>query len=403
MSKKILLHALFVFIITACANQIPPKPELPKEFTPGGKTIVAVTRIPAPESTFEPRCIRVLSIDGGGIRGIIPAMILAEIERRTQKRIADLFDLIVGTSTGGIIALGLTVPNPKDPFKPLYKAQELVEFYEKNGEAIFPSPNRGWREIKWIFRPKYNTDEIEKIFKQYFGDMALCHALTNIQITAYEIEERKHYFFTNNEHNVMFYMRDVARATSAAPTFFPPVRLPIPININSKGYITLIDGGVFANNPALYALRYAPNTRFYPASLQRSNDILLLSIGTGTINNRIPFEEAYNWGIFGWFKSLIDITISDPGVEKDLERLMSEPEYSYLRLQPDLTGLTGDLDDATEDNIKELKKRANQFIREKEEDLMRISAVLNMKRPTNCPPSYMGDRCIGDMLESLEK
>ena len=92
------------------------------------------------------RTIRVLSIDGGGIRGIIPALMLGEIERRTNKPIAELFDLIAGTSTGGILALGLTVPGPDG--KPKYCADELVQLYKEEGPRIFHRPT--WHRIRSV-------------------------------------------------------------------------------------------------------------------------------------------------------------------------------------------------------------------------------------------------------------
>src|SRR3712207_7174060 len=87
-----------------------------------------------------PYKFKVLSIDGGGIRGMIPAKILAEIERRTGKRIFELFDLIAGTSTGGILALGLTKPNPQKPTEAHYSAEKLIDLYREEGEQVFYEP-----------------------------------------------------------------------------------------------------------------------------------------------------------------------------------------------------------------------------------------------------------------------
>ena len=111
--------------------------------------------------------IRILSIDGGGIRGIIPAMILAEIERRTHRRIADLFHLIAGTSTGGILALGLTVPDMDNERgrngrrTPKYRALDLVKLYERDGEAIFPSSWQKVWSIGGLFDQFYPSDGID--------------------------------------------------------------------------------------------------------------------------------------------------------------------------------------------------------------------------------------------------
>ncbi|MCX5815906.1 MAG: patatin-like phospholipase family protein [Proteobacteria bacterium] len=386
---RIVLTASITVIMATCASTVPPKPTLPKQFTPGGATEFAVSSIPGPRPGH---CVRVLSIDGGGIRGIIPALLLAEIENQTKQPIAELFDLMVGTSTGGIIALGLSKPEFQDQYKPQYTAQQLADFYETKGEIIFSSRFSILKNTGPFFRPKYATEGIETVLKDFFGDTPLDSALTNVQITAYEIEpEQKHYFFDSSRYpNDVFFMRDVARAASAAPTYFPPVRLPVPKNINDEGYITLIDGGVFANNPALYALLSAPHARAEPPS----NDILLVSLGTGVVPIKIPFEDAYNWGLLGWAKPLVNIVFSDPGVENDLYRIMPEPEYKYYRFQPELKGFKGDLDDVSHDNIQKLKQAAQNLIAERADDIKALCYKLKMEREPKCPPKRTADRRI---------
>jgi patatin-like phospholipase/acyl hydrolase len=171
---------------------------------------------------------KVLSIDGGGIRGIIPAMVLTEIERRTGKATSELFDLVAGTSTGGILALGLT--KPEQDGAPEYGAERLIELYETEGEKIFDRPV--WHRLQhsgWgLAEEKYPSKGIEEVAKRYFKDVYLAEALTEVLVTAYEIERRGPWFFKRrhardkNREGDNFLMRDVARATSAAPTFFEP-------------------------------------------------------------------------------------------------------------------------------------------------------------------------------------
>src|SRR5262245_56690378 len=112
----------------------------------------------------------ILSIDGGGIRGIIPARILAFIEQETKKRICELFDLVIGTTTGGILALGLTKPSPKWP----YEANDLIDFYRCKGPKMFPAPGRLEQLIRRLvpaklrdlrFRPKYDHRNVERILR----------------------------------------------------------------------------------------------------------------------------------------------------------------------------------------------------------------------------------------------
>ena len=223
------------------------------------------------------RIFTVLSIDGGGIRGIIPAMILAYIEKqircrlpdcneKCQPRIANYFDLIAGTSTGGIIALALTKPDHSG--KPAYTAEDLVELYLDQGENIFNRSKRyralsGWG---WLNK-KYPADGIEQVLETYFKNTRLCEAITRVLIPSYDmrgarVHWKKKFDCRRGGHPRFFksypiddleqssedgqcqskdcapedsdtsaprvdnhLMRDVARVTSAAPTYFKPLEL----------------------------------------------------------------------------------------------------------------------------------------------------------------------------------
>jgi patatin-like phospholipase/acyl hydrolase len=137
---------------------------------------------------------KVLSIDGGGIRGIIPAMVLAEIERRTGKRTAEVFDLVAGTSTGGILALGLTKPG--EDGGPEYSARKLIALYETEGGRIFD--RSVWHRIHSVgglAEEKYPATGIEEVALEYFGDVRLSQAHKEVLVTAYEIEKRGPWFF----------------------------------------------------------------------------------------------------------------------------------------------------------------------------------------------------------------
>lgn len=146
---------------------------------------------------------KILAIDGGGIRGIIPALILAEIEKRTQKQIFSLFDLITGTSSGGILALGLTKPrlNPTPSDSALiaeYSAEDLVKLFAEYGAEIFYEPfwEKFFGQIEDIFiQPKYSSQSREEIFTRYFGDAFLATNLTEVFVPSYDIEQRIPIFF----------------------------------------------------------------------------------------------------------------------------------------------------------------------------------------------------------------
>jgi hypothetical protein len=140
---------------------------------------------------------RVLSIDGGGIRGIIPALILAELEQRAERPIAKIFDLVAGTSTGGILAVGLTMAGARR--KPKYSARDLVALYEEEGDDIFHRSK--WHQIRAVgslAEEKYPSGGIERVLGERFAEAWLSESLTNVLVTAYDIELRRPHFFKSD-------------------------------------------------------------------------------------------------------------------------------------------------------------------------------------------------------------
>ncbi len=302
------------------------------------------------------KTIKVLSIDGGGIRGIIPAMILAKIEEMTSKPICELFDLIAGTSTGGIISLMLTVPSKENNGKPAYTANDLIKLYTENGKKIFSS-NIFHKIISMdgISEEKYPADGIESVLKEYFGEVMLSEALTNIIVPAYELTLREPFFFKSvhakdtSKVNKDFYMWQVARATSAAPTYFEPCKLQIGQK-DGADYYALIDGGVYANNPGMCA--YAESRVLY----KDTPDILMLSLGTGELNRCIPYNEAKDWGLMKWAKPILSTVFSGVSETVDFQLGQILTDNRYYRMQASLAQLGSDaMDDASKENIHELK------------------------------------------------
>ena len=235
--------------------------------------------------------IKILSIDGGGIRGLIPALVLAEIEQRTRRPIASLFDLIAGTSTGGILALGLTIA--KGPGGPVYSARQMAHFYQHEGSRIFSrSPMRALFSCDNLYWNNYTSAVIERVLRDYFGDSRLRDAVTNVLIPAYELEHRMPFFFRSSNAcqrlDYDFFARDVARAASAAPSYFEPMRM---LTGTPDHHYTLIDGGVFANNPAACALVDA-RTAFPDAP-----GYLIVSLAAGLFVDPDPGPVLANFGV----------------------------------------------------------------------------------------------------------
>ena len=317
--------------------------------------------------------IKVLSIDGGGIRGIIPAMLLAEIERRTKRATAEMFDLIAGTSTGGILALGLNKPDLNSKEKPEYSAQELVDLYEREGSRIFRLDllEGMWTTAGATLHPKYPYQGLEQVLDTYFGNTLLSESLKDVLITSYDLERRRPHIFLSSEAKQEtgkdFPMKLVGRATSAAPTYFEPLKLNKP---SSADYYALVDGGVYANNPTLYA--YVEAKRVY----KDVNDVLLISLGTGELSLRMPYEEARRWGLAQWAQPILDVAfdgVSD-AVHSQLQQLISEDKY--CRIQPKLLGVDERMDNAKSNNITALKVLADNVIYDNDKLIDKLCELL---------------------------
>jgi patatin-like phospholipase/acyl hydrolase len=279
--------------------------------------------------------VKVLSIDGGGIRGLIPALVLAEIEQRTERRIADLVDMIAGTSTGGILACALGKPDP-------LPAAEIASLYVEEGPKIFDrSLLKQITSLGGYLDERYSAGGLVKALERYLGDTPMSAATLPLLLTAYDTESRAiHLLRSEGEHSGAS-MVDAAHATSAAPTYFEPLQLD---------GATLIDGGVFATNPSLVAY----------AELRGKLD-LLLSLGTGEHTRPLPYEKVKDWGQLEWARPVIDVVFDggQDAVDMQLRALLPD---GFVRLQTQLEKASDDLDDASSDNLDRLRDEAEALI-----------------------------------------
>ncbi|MDY6911415.1 MAG: patatin-like phospholipase family protein [Chloroflexota bacterium] len=317
---------------------------------------------------------RILSIDGGGIRGIIPGQVLAVLEHKLQKRtgnpdamIADFFDLIAGTSTGGILTCIYLCPNLKgNPKRPRFSAQEAVELYLNRGNKIFDISR--WQNIRTlggITDEKYDASELKKTLAEYLDDLKLSQLLKPCLITSYDIEGRRAKFFTQHDARKKemhdYLVRDVARATSAAPTYFETHRMESMTGVPYP----LIDGGVFVNNPALCAYS---EVRKKIEGNPAAKDMAILSIGTGYVKKSYAHKDAKDWGAIEWIKPLIDIMMS--GVSETVDYQLAQiydavghPEQ-YLRINSELASANPEMDDASSENLLALKQDGTRIAEE---------------------------------------
>jgi patatin-like phospholipase/acyl hydrolase len=311
--------------------------------------------------------MNVLSVDGGGIRGVIPAMLLADLEERTGKPTAELFDLIAGTSTGGIIALALTVPGADGG--PRWTANDLVDLYLTEGPRIFHhSIGHMFESGLGLLDEKYDAAPLEQALKDYLGEMRVSEAVTDVMVASYDLEHRKPFFFKTDraklkpEHDWL--MREAARATSAAPTYFEPEKLTADGEV-----FALCDGGVFANNPAMSA--YAEARRRHPRA-----QIRLVSLGTGQLTRKLHYEDVRGWGLIEWARPLLDVVFDGVSDATEYELAQLLPESDYMRFQTELVGASDALDNANERNLEHLQDLARSLIGERASDLEQLASEL---------------------------
>ncbi|KAF3339430.1 patatin-like protein 2 [Carex littledalei] len=339
------------------------------------------------------KLVTVLSIDGGGCRGIIPATILAFLELKLQEidgegaRLADYFDVIAGTSTGGLLALMLAAPD-KDK-RPLFAAKDLTKFYLDNLPKIFPQRSGMISELMNIFKmvtgPKYDGKYLRSIIEDYFGQLKLHDTLTNVVIPTFDIKILQPTIFSN--YTLKYkplkdaLLSDIAIGTSAAPTLFPAHYFATKDDKGNTREFHLVDGGVAANNPTLAAMNQVTweivsgNNEFFPIKPTDYNKYLVISIGTGSnkIEAKYTAQEVSKWGIFGWLNRkgaspIIDIFNigSSDMVDIHLAALFQAlpSEKSYLRIQDDaLTGSTSSTDDSSMENMQKLVQIGNDLLK----------------------------------------
>ena len=298
---------------------------------------------------------RILTIDGGGIRGLIPARILVSLERKLQQRsgrpearIADFFDLIAGTSTGGLITCLLLAPG-KNGWSSAFSAQEIVDLYLDHGSEIFDAPlSKRIRSLGGLRDERYEAAGLERLIDERMGDLWLSQLIKPCLITAYDVTRRKAKFFTQHDarnDDKDYPIKVVARATSAAPTYFEAMP-----GENGRNPYAYVDGGLFANNPAMCA--YVEAYRKL-AGKPTAENMVLLSLGTGQITKSYPYQSVKDWGMVQWVGPLIDIMMASVSetVDYQMQQLFTAHgrRDSYLRLQPTIA--TNDKELAELDNV----------------------------------------------------
>ncbi len=333
--------------------------------------------------------ITILSLDGGGIRGIISCIILKYIEEELQKwdnsnaRLGDYFDLVAGSSTGGLITS--IILYPEEARKSKYSVQKGLELYSEKGGDIFQVSF--WERLVnpfGLLSEKISEEALEKNLNNFFGKLELKDLTKPCLITSYDIENRRAKLFNSVDANINtnnFLVKDICRATSAAPTYFSPARIK---SIYGQ-FFSLIDGGVFANNPALCAYaeaRKIPFDEVFKNSQKPNNpsvnDMLIISIGTGAEAKPYHYKKLANAGKLAWINPIIDMLLSanaetvDYQLSQMFATLGSRNQKNYYRINPSLRNASPSMDNVRKENIENLIQAGLSYIDENKETLQQI-------------------------------
>ncbi|GLT47008.1 hypothetical protein SLA2020_207310 [Shorea laevis] len=353
----------------------------------------------SPKSLLQPppngNLITILSIDGGGIRGIIPGIILAFLETQLQRldgeeaRLADYFNVITGTSTGGLVTAMLSTPNEKN--RPLFAAKDIKDFYLEHCPKIFPQDSSALfapatNLVRSLSGPKYDGKYLHEVIREKLGEKTLSQTLTNVVIPTFDIKNLQPTIFSScqvkNDPCLNALLSDICISTSAAPTYLPPHHFETEDYINGKlREFNLVDGSVAANNPTLVAISEVTkeitkgNRDFFSIKANDYSRFLVISLGTGTAKSEGKYSalNAAKWGLLGWLTSdhstpLVDVftQASSDMVDFHLATVFQalHSEESYLRIQDDtLTGPLASVDAATEKNLEDLVKVGEELLK----------------------------------------
>ena len=376
----------------------------------------------------EPEERFILSIDGGGMRGVIPAVILNNIstlleEQGDRRPLYSHFDLIAGTSTGGLLALALAAPVEKtnlpldgrfisyiyDQGKPSFtdkmlgrkptemlkgtlpfgvETSALEKLYLNHGKEIFPK-NQG-RIFSQIFTDKYDSEPLERYLKKTFGKIALTEAVVPLMLMTYDVANGRPFPLSSRDsHDFLFW--EAGRATSAAPTFFKPAYL---YDRQEETMQTLIDGGLVANNPALFA--YVEAKKLYP----NAKKFHILSISTASSDFGFTISGAGS-GVIGWIDPAKGTPIQKIYAGSQLQAVDAIapdiPDIEYTRIHGSL-GEHVRLDSTSSSALAMMREKALQIYRDHDEGIREY--VDKLKKRKSFDQLTLGPKEVEPLLPS---
>ena len=308
---------------------------------------------------------RILSLDGGGIRGLLTAVWLTRLEELLGGPLKDHFDMVAGTSTGSILACGVSQGIP---------AQDMVGMYELRGREIFPSkPARLWSRLTRLgadgpSAPKYDGQGLQRVLRSVFGDTTFGElAIKPTLVTSYDVLSRQATVFKNTkQEHAELPVWEVAKCSSSAPTYFPAHGLRL-----GPAITPFIDGGVIANNPTVCAIAEARRDK-----VENLDQLVVVSMGTGQQTRPIDLDDAQEWGALEWAIPIIDVLFDGAADATEYIAKHLLHEHRYFRLQCPLHEAYDDMDNADASNLNNLKSVARNHLSQGGDEQLRRAAEL---------------------------
>ncbi|MDB9985546.1 patatin-like phospholipase family protein [Pelagibacterales bacterium] len=271
----------------------------------------------------------VLSLDGGGVRGLATVIFLKELEKASGKKIVDLFDFFIGTSVGGLNAMHLAVNE--------IEVSELESFWSQDNLAMSMQSSFWNKNFFLKTKPIYNNKSKTELLEKYFGNKLISESKKPIAVLAYDVENRKPRVLTSYTDQAIK-ATSAINATSAAPLYYPTVKI--------EDGSWLIDGSVVSNNPCL--IGYNEARKYF-----KTDNIKVFSVGTGRHLNNLDGEDSSKWGPFGWLTNdILGILLESHADHEILNDLIGK---NYLRINSIAENINWNLDDYTEDNLRNIR------------------------------------------------
>jgi len=313
----------------------------------------------------------IISIDGGGVRGIIPVAILNYLERRIQDiqgdsriRIGNLVDFVAGTSSGATLGALMLLPSgTKSPWAK-YDMKEITDIYMDLLERFFKTDFKHKVKTLWGLKgPKYSEDQMEESLLQYFDHYKMEQLIKPCLITGYDISKREIILYSNlkdDKYN-SYYIKDIIRSAISIPSIFYPSHFQEGTDVN-----IVIHGDLFSSNPSMLAI-----TESYRAEIFQEDfsEIYFLSLGTGLdheLKRKFLYEEARKWGKEDWLIPILDIvtSASQKYTEKQAKTTFESQKSleNYHRINPEIFYSGGSALQANKEEVMNCIKDALRYI-----------------------------------------